>query len=426
MSDSRQIEFDIEALLLSALCIFLWLSLVSYDPADSVGTLPGPLGHLLPTDMQVYPVNQEITNWCGWFGAVCAQVLVQSLGVGALLVAVGATVLTVWMFRVQSNYVRASRQAGWVLVIVAATTSVSLLDLSTPRSPVIGSGGYLGAMTSTWLNEHFAFAGGMILTLTVFLAGLLLSTDYVVVRAAAWMLLGGASVATTAAAATKQRVALPKPRLLRGRRRTSDVDEGVQLPGEADNASEASPPVRIRGVQLADRPLPAAGEANVKAGLLSMARSFASGMLSGTSTAPAATPSKLYEATEPSVPPAESPSESEQADVEEEYEEEFEVDEEEEAAPGEIRELEVAGQTLQLRNDEAHVAVEPPQPRVRAPRKKKGKDEKSPAGDSLDHLDDTKLPVGSEEYVLPGLDLLLESDDIDFERQTLEVRRKAK
>ncbi|MGN6543546.1 MAG: DNA translocase FtsK, partial [Aureliella sp.] len=46
--------------------------------------------------------------------------------------------------------------------------------------------------------------------------------------------------------------------------------------------------------------------------------------------------------------------------------------------------------------------------------------------DSLEHLDDTSLPEGTEEYVLPGVDLLTESDDIDFEAQAVEVRRKAK
>lgn len=43
MSNSRQIHFDIEALLLSGLCLFLWLSLASYDPADAVAKAPGRL-----------------------------------------------------------------------------------------------------------------------------------------------------------------------------------------------------------------------------------------------------------------------------------------------------------------------------------------------------------------------------------------------
>ncbi len=39
-------------------------------------------------------------------------------------------------------------------------------------------------MVSTWLNEHFAVVGSLILTTQFSIAGLLLSTDYMVVRAA--------------------------------------------------------------------------------------------------------------------------------------------------------------------------------------------------------------------------------------------------
>ena len=53
-------------------------------------------------------------------------------------------------------------------------------------------------------------------------------------------------------------------------------------------------------------------------------------------------------------------------------------------------------------------------------------DKQEPVEDLLAHLDDTKLPEGSEEYVLPGLDLLTESDEISYDEQTEEVKRKAK
>ena len=39
-NQDRKIEFDVEAVLLSAACVFMWLSLVSYDPADSIGPIP--------------------------------------------------------------------------------------------------------------------------------------------------------------------------------------------------------------------------------------------------------------------------------------------------------------------------------------------------------------------------------------------------
>ncbi len=427
MSVSRQIEFDIEALLLAAFCVFLWLSLLSYDPADPVAQIPAPLNRLIVNDPQVYPINEQTTNWCGWIGASCAQLLIQSVGFGSVLVAVGLSVLAVWMFRVQSNYVRASRQIGWVLVIVAATTCFSLLGLNAPLSPVVGSGGYLGAMTSLWLNEHFAFVGSLILTGTLFVAGLLLSTDYVVLRAVAVMLAGGASVATSAAAATKKKVTLQAPSgLFPSRRRTSDVEEGVKLPGTQEAVSdEPIPPVRIRGVQL-DGTGPASAQGTDAAkttGLLGKAKSLTAGLLGG------ALPSvsDLVDgkpAAERMTAEDDSSSEDEE-DFEEEYQALEEGEEDEEVEASARRELELAGETVQVRADDSHVVVEPEVPRVRAP--KKGKQAEAQLNkEALAHLDDTKLPPGAEEYVLPGIDLLQEGDEIDFETQTIEVRRKAK
>ena len=58
--------------------------------------------------------------------------------------------------------------------------------------------------------------------------------------------------------------------------------------------------------------------------------------------------------------------------------------------------------------------------------KPKSEPEPEPAPeDSLAHLDDTKLPEGSEEYVLPGLDLLTESDEISYDEQTEEVKEES-
>jgi DNA segregation ATPase FtsK/SpoIIIE, S-DNA-T family len=402
MTTTRKIEFDLEAVVLSALCIFLWLSLLSYDPADVGGSLPAPFKGLLKFDTAVYPLNVKPTNWCGWWGAWVSQLMVQGLGVGSVFVVVGLTILSVWMFRVQSNYVRASRQLGWLLVIVAATTLVALMRVQTPLSPVIGSGGYLGAMASAWLNEHFAMVGSLILTLTVLVAGLLLSTDYVFVRAAVWMLLGGATVATAAASATRRKVVVPasgSKGSSKARKATSDVDEGIQLPAD-DLATEsgAEPTVRIRGQHLegsseASAPSEVAA-ATAAEGVLSAAKSIAGSLINAAKPAIfAATP----ETTENSE---DTPSED--------------------VAPEPVREVEMENEVVQVRADNAQ---EVQGPRVK---RRKAKDEKKAALDSLASLDDTRLPEGAEEYVLPGIDLLTESDDIDFETQTIEVKRKAK
>ncbi len=403
---ARKIEFDLEAVFLSAVCLFLWLSLLSYDPADVGGTLPSPFTGIAKLDAAVYPLNEQPQNWCGYWGAWASQLMVQALGIGSILVAVGLSVLATWMFRVQSNYVRASRQFGWLLVILAATTLASLLRLNTPLSAVIGAGGYLGAMASTWLNEHFAIIGSMILATTVLIAGLLLSTDYMMVRAAAWMLLGGATVATTAASATRKRISIPiglsdALTLTGTRRRTSDVELGVPLPVEGNTAvaPTSEPTIKIRGQQLegtaAVAPVTAATTATE--GMLAAAKSIATNVL-GAVAKPAQAP--------PPEPVVETELVGELEDAVED---------------ADVREVEIEGEAVQVRAEPAH---EVPGPRVRSGQTKKN--EKQAAKDSLGHLDDTRLPDGAEEYVLPGIDLLTESADIDFEAQSIEVRRKAK
>lgn len=411
MTETRKIEFDIEALILAAICVFLWLSLASYDPADSIGDLPGPLAQLVPNDVAVYPPNEEISNWCGWFGALSSQLLVHALGFGSVLVVTGLTVLTIWMFRVQSNYVNASRQIGWVLVILAATTFVNLLRIPLPLSPVVGPGGYLGTLTSTWLNEHFAIVGSTILTLTVLIAGLLLSTDYVVLRAAFTMLIGSANVATSAAAVTKKRVSLHSP--VRGRRKISDVEDGVQLPDDPEEPSDLQ--IRFSGKRSRLEGASDGESANDDAprtGLLGAAKEIAGNLLGRTSETE---PAEIADEQDEALIEQELDGEA----LEEEYDDEIETPD----SP-EFREVAVEGDLIQTRADEPHEnPAEPSGPRVKKPKKKA---EKQAELDSLAHLDDTKLPAGAEEYVLPGLDMLLDSDDVDFEAQAIEVRRKAK
>ena len=406
--DPRKVEFDLEAVFLSAICLFLWLSLLSYDPADVGGNLPSPFTGLAKLDTAVYPLNEQPKNWCGYWGAWASQLMIQALGIGSILVAVGLSVLAIWMFRVQSNYVRASRQFGWILVILAATTLASLLRLNTPLSSVIGAGGYLGAMSSTWLNEHFAVVGSMILATTVLIAGLLLSTDYMMVRAMAWMLLGGATVATTAASATRKRISIPvglsdalSGSLSGARRPKSDVELGIPVDsaGNVATASGSEPTIKIRGQQLEAPAAPPTVAATATAdGVLAAAKSIANNMLGAVA--------KPQLASQP------------EPEVEEGLSGEIE---EEEAEDAEVRELEIEGETVQVRAETPHEA---PGPRVRSGKSKKN--EKQAAVDSLGHLDDTRLPDGAEEYVLPGIDLLTESADIDFEAQSVEVRRKAK
>ncbi|MFO0939468.1 MAG: DNA translocase FtsK [Pirellulales bacterium] len=410
---ARKIEFDVEAIVLSAICIFIWMSLLSYDPADNLNDLPRPLKALVAVDNAVYPPNEHIQNACGWTGAVLANILVQSFGVGSLLVAAGLTVLAVWMFRVQTNFVPPVRQVGWVLVIIGTTTLFALMGLHTPFSPTIGPGGYIGAITSTWLHDHFALFGASIMTIAILMAGLLLSTDYMVVRAVGWVVLGGGSWASSAA---KKRVSLPTA----GKsKKSSDVDQGVQL-GET-----GEPTVKISGRATSEEVAAEAAksdaakadgaksDAKVEGKVASTVKSMLGGLL-GTKEQPADATS---EATALASDAAEAGAEV--SSLEDEVEVPAEPSSEQLSLTAEPEE-----ESSQLRADLPHdKKAGKAEPSVRPPKSKSAKEDHAA---TLAALDDTKLPPGSDEYVLPNIDLLTPSDDIDFEAQTVEVRRKAK
>ncbi len=112
---------------------------------------------------------------------------------------------------------------------------------------MIGAGGYLGALTTTWLNNHFATVGSFILTSAVMIAGLLLSTDYVVLRWLGWFMNETVSLAGNTAVVGRRGLSSLNPLAgLAARMRRSDVDEGVVLPdSNIDNVS-----IRIRGQQV--------------------------------------------------------------------------------------------------------------------------------------------------------------------------------
>ncbi len=407
---ARKIEFDVEAIALSALCIFIWLSLLSYDPADNLSDLPRPLKNVVAVDNAVYPPNEHIQNACGWVGAVTANILVQSFGIGSLLVAAGLTVLSIWMFRVQTNFVPPVRQVGWVLVIIGTTTLFALMGLHTPFSPTIGPGGYIGAITSTWLHDHFALTGASIMTMALLIAGLLLSTDYLVVRSVGWVLLGGSALASTAA---KARVSLPAPGL--GRKKTSDVDQGVLLPGEQ---AAGPPPVKISG-RVTNEEAPADAAATAAAAkpetgskVASTVKSVLTGLLGGKEQVADAAAVAIENGTasvDPAVEEAEAEVASEDAAED--------LTSEQLSLPAEATD-----EASQLRADLPHDKKAKQEPSVRPPKSKNKEDHAA----SLAMLDDTKLPAGTDEYVLPNIDILTPSDDIDFEAQTVEVRRKAK
>ncbi|MFM8323930.1 MAG: DNA translocase FtsK 4TM domain-containing protein, partial [Pirellulaceae bacterium] len=353
-------------LFLATLSLFLIVSLLTHDPADDIGTLLPPLDRLYTPDQLAYPVNETPRNGCGYWGALVSHLLLQSIGVGAYglvpLVAVGSWRLLRGTAQ-QSG--RPIRWLGWSLVLLAATALPPHLKLPLSIPSTLGSGGYLGAMTTMWLHEHFAWWGGLILLTSLLVGGLLLSTE-------AW-LLRVAESATERSLHAAQKMA-PVAKQWGG--------NAVAMAGQAIARTPA----------MAGSPLPGAKT-------LQSARSI---LLWNRTARPSVASDDLNPPVAPTALAKPAPKIA--------------------AASVETAE-EVAKPAAAPNSKEASV----PEPTVSHPAPKfkaRGK-AKAETAESLEHLDDTRLPEGTEEYVLPDIELLMEPEQIAYEEQEQEVRRKA-
>ncbi len=172
MFENRSLRIDLCAIALLALVVFLGIALWTFNAGD-------------PPSTNVWPSTNVVHNACGRAGAIFAHYLLESLGVAAYYLVGSLAVLTFLLFRHREIDQPMLRTFGWVVSIVGLTTLVALALPNATPGPVVGAGGYVGAMGRTFLESHFAVAGSYIFALSVLLAGLLLSTDYFVFRAAA-------------------------------------------------------------------------------------------------------------------------------------------------------------------------------------------------------------------------------------------------
>ncbi|MFO0789939.1 MAG: DNA translocase FtsK [Pirellulales bacterium] len=172
MFEDRSLKIDLVALALVAVVAFLGLALWTYNPTDPPSTI-------------VWPPSDVVHNACGRAGAMTAHYLFEMLGIGAYYLATSLAVLTYFLLRRREIDQPITRALGWAISVVGLTTLAALALPHWTPGPVIGAGGFVGAMGRTFLESRFAMAGAYIFTFSVLLAGLLLSTDYFLFRAAA-------------------------------------------------------------------------------------------------------------------------------------------------------------------------------------------------------------------------------------------------
>ncbi len=182
--EGRHLNRDLFSLGLLGLVILLAISLATYDPADSVQQATGWMGDWYQSDQLVYPVNQSIHNACGRLGAVVSDSLFSALGYGAFYLVGCLGILCYWLLSGYYQEYLFGRGLGWIISLVGITTLASLISPSISPGPLTGSGGFVGLMASTFLLQHFAIVGSLIVATGATLIGMMMWTDYALLRMA--------------------------------------------------------------------------------------------------------------------------------------------------------------------------------------------------------------------------------------------------
>src|SRR5262245_3795298 len=147
--------------------LFLALSLVGFHPSDPPGSASWS------------PGTVPVRNPCGPVGALLAHLVFQAIGWAAALLLLSLAAAGLHVFRRRAVPEPALRLIGLGLVLVVAASMFGALDARIgasllPRSPAVGSGGYVGAIVSTFLASQFGPVGlVLILTASGLLGGLL-------------------------------------------------------------------------------------------------------------------------------------------------------------------------------------------------------------------------------------------------------------
>jgi S-DNA-T family DNA segregation ATPase FtsK/SpoIIIE len=356
MLKQRNLHRDLAALALLALVVFLAVALASYDPADRVPTPLAPLSLLYRPDPLVHPPNAQVRNVCGVWGALAADALLTWLGVGAYYLVVSLAALDLQLLRRQEIDMPALRTLGWIASIAGGTTIAAMAFPWLSPGPVIGPGGYLGALGKAVVEMHFATIGGLILCGSVALGGLLLATDYALIRAAIYCVqlvrrrnAGGAAKAVAGGKSASWKKATDLDQCLTG----DGAGLKVKLHGKVQTVAAAG-----KGIEGEDE-------------------------------------EEVEDEGSPVMLKVVSPTDKQTAG-------------------------DSSTSSTTTRHDQAENAL-----RIKNPADRKKEAAARERAELMRRMNEAS-PVPDEVYELPSIDLLLPSDDVNFEAQATEVRRKAK
>ncbi|MDZ7620036.1 MAG: DNA translocase FtsK, partial [Patescibacteria group bacterium] len=173
MLEERDPKIDLLALGLLAVVLFLGVALISHTPAD-------------PPSRAVYPPPDEVHNWCGRAGAWAAWLLHEGFGLAAYYVLASLAVFDVLLLSRCRISQPLPRTVGWLASLVGLASLAGMIFSGFAVGPMINAGGYLGAAACGLLEMHMGAVGTYIVGASFLLAGLLLATDYTLVRLLIW------------------------------------------------------------------------------------------------------------------------------------------------------------------------------------------------------------------------------------------------
>ena len=375
MFENRSLKLDLVALSLLALLIFAAVSVATYDPADPTPAPLKPFDQIYQPDQVVHPANEQIVNACGKWGAFAADLMFATAGVGTYYTLFSLAVLDFWLLQRRPIDSPTLRFVGWIASLIGIVTLSAMFFVDWSPGPIVGAGGYLGALIGSILETHFAHGGGLILCLSLIFGGLLLCTDYYLVNLAAKSVIASYLVAARGSSAYRVR---------RGKSIGADLDVD-----DIDEEDEVGTGVRVK--------------------------------ISGRKLVADDISKEDEEAWEGDWDEAEE--EEVYDDVEAEEDDELDSEEDEE----ELEEEEAAPLVVKHPGKKKRRADKPQTPQTPRPKlKKKPAAAKSDRDELLEKLNSVPETEEIVEYELPSIDLLMEGDDVDYESQAKEVRRKAK
>lgn len=144
--------------------LFLALSLGSYHAADPPGTA-------------VVPPNATPLNWCGPLGALLAHIFFQTVGWASYLLLLAFGVVGLLVLRRRTVAEKGLRLLGLGLLVLVAACVMQKLSPSLPAGPVVGGGGYLGALVVEFLGGVCGPVGMVLILSAVGLIGMALCHD---------------------------------------------------------------------------------------------------------------------------------------------------------------------------------------------------------------------------------------------------------